>query len=87
MWAIEIPAFGLTTARDGSTLPARNHSHVILREDSVNRKPLRGPDVVNVLVRLRPRLHRSLKARAVAEDRAMAAVIRDALTQYLERAW
>lgn len=49
----------------------------------MDRKPMSGEDVVPVLVRLRPRLHRRLKARAVAEDRPMSHVIRDALDRYL----
>jgi hypothetical protein len=51
-----------------------------------DRKPMRGEEVVHLLVRLRPRLHRRLRARAIREDRPMAAVVRDALTRYLEEA-
>lgn len=50
----------------------------------MDRKAFRGDDVVHVLVRLRPRVHRRLKARAVREDRSMAALIREAIAHYLE---
>ncbi len=50
----------------------------------MERKPLQGAHVVHVLVRLRPRLHRQLKARSRAEDRPMSIIIREAISKYLE---